>query len=154
MVIRVILLAALLSGCQSFATQTRVTANGGAFTLFPSSLEGVRTSLGDALTAITQQCGGVYEVMALEAVRMADADGAGWYLDLGGEARFGAFRTLIAYECHKPESPLLNDRLTLAAAEPPPAPPAAAAECGITYDCPVGSICEATPCDRGGGSSR
>ena len=145
---RIALLALIAAGCQSYAVQTRSTAHGGAYVLFPASEEVVPATVRDALAAIAWDCGGDYEVTALDLLPDADSRGLPKvYLDLEGRTQSGMFHTQIDYECRAPASKALNVRLASVAAQAGETTPEADApkQCFITYDCPERSVCTPTP---------
>ena len=60
--------AGSMIACESVATMTRVTATGGAYTLYAASENGVQDATRQALDQIADRCGGVFEITALEKV--------------------------------------------------------------------------------------
>jgi hypothetical protein len=150
---RLVLLAVVLMGCESYATRTRGNAGGGAYVL-TISRPGERILAGairGIIDDMQRQCHGSYEVTAIDRTPTPDE---GYYLDANDEVAEGPFRTTISYECGEPQRAELNHRLyTLAGPtlftlghgehffEEP------STECVETWDCPVGKVCEAKPCD-------
>jgi hypothetical protein len=156
MTIRLIALAALLAGCESYAVRTQAAPRGGTYVLVPANLGGVRGTVGDALAGINRDCNGNYEVVSVENVPIERGHpGAdGYYLDAGGEPASGPFRTRIAYDCRTPVNTELNHRLVVIATETsyvqPGAIPAASATdrgCVETYACRPGQVCQARSCN-------
>jgi hypothetical protein len=142
MTARLVVLAAFLAGCiiipSSSVLRTRVTADGGEYTMSANSPEGVAGGIGQALAAISTDCAGTYEVTGVELLPVRNT--AYGYLDTTLQAAWGPFLTGIAYECRPPASAALNQRLqAIAAAAPVPAPPGS--PCLVTNECPPGRVC-------------
>jgi len=142
---KLVLLAVLLAGCQSVAMQTRVTADGGEFTLFPATAEGIPRTVRDTLAGISQRCNGPYEVTSLGLSPVGTGKVSYLYLDLDGHAQIGPFLTVIAYTCRPPVSAVFNDRLAAVAAGTFAAGASAGQEsCRADTDCPAGRVCTLT----------
>src|SRR4051794_39012068 len=108
MTARLALLAIITAGCQSFAVQTRSSANGGAYALFPASVAAAPATTRDALAAMAWDCGGTYEVTSLDLLPDEDSRTFGHvFIDLEGNVQIGAFHTQISYECREPVSKAL-----------------------------------------------
>jgi hypothetical protein len=149
---RILMLAAFLGGCQSYATRTHSSEAGGTYVLSLASASDKAVHATDVIYDMQQEChGSDYEVTSIGTVRADD----GVYLDEGDEPVEGPYRTVIAYECHAARNTELNHRLYVLAGptlqysghgehlvnDPSP-------QCAETWDCPVGQMCEARPCDN------
>jgi len=153
MIHRALLLALLAIGCESYAVRTRSTPSGGAYVLMLArqTKHAVQSTVQDVLGDMIAECNGNYEVVEIHATPADSGDADGIYLDSKDQAVRGPFRTVISYECRRPEQSVLNHRLYLLAApimdarlqrrqgdEP---------GCFETWDCARGAICETRPCD-------
>jgi hypothetical protein len=144
--------AMLAMGCESYAVRTRSTPNGGAYVLMLArqTEQAVQSTTRDVLGDMIAECSGSYEVVDIRAVPADSGDLDGIYLDPSDKPVRGPFRTMISYECRRPEQSALNHRLYLIAApmmdarlqrnggEP---------GCVETWDCARGAICEPKPCE-------
>lgn len=153
-------IALLLSACSLplvhdyGAMRTRVTADGGEYTVYAHEQTDLAYNVRATLSAIARECNGTYEVVGMELLPISPRDVPSYFVALDGSAADGYFHTGIAYECRPPASEALNERLNaLAATAPPdppvpppapPKPPKAPEPCIVTYDCPVGSVCAPT----------
>jgi hypothetical protein len=152
--VRLLLLAALLMGCESYATRTRSSESGGAYvlTLARAGDSAVQSATRDVLGDIQERCRGKFEVVSIEAVPAERDHQAedGVYLDAED-------RTMIAYECRAPLKTDLNHRLYVLAGptlrvdghyQPIAQKVLDEGKCYETWACPVGEVCEAKPCDE------
>jgi hypothetical protein len=159
--VRLLLLAALLMGCESYATRTRSSASGGAYvlTLARAGDAAVQSATRDVLGDIRQQCRGKFEVVSIEAVHAERDHQAedGIYLDAEDHPVSGPYRTMIAYECRAPLKTDLNHRLYVLAGptlrvdghyQPIAQKMLDEGQCYETWACPVGEACEPKPCDE------
>ena len=154
---RLLMLAVLAIGCESYAVRTRSSPNGGAYilNLNRESERAVQSTARDVLGDMIAQCSGSYEVTGIDAVPAESGDPDGLYLDQSDQLVHGPYRTVISYECHEPASTDLNHRLyvlagpslTMAAGHQPLVHEGDENGCLETWDCPVGATCEARPCD-------
>ena len=146
-----LLAAAALAGCSSWAMQTRVTASGGAYTLFANWRDGVPEAASRSLSGIAQACGGPYEIVSLELSPHADNLNV-YFVGLSGGVSFGPFDTTLGYECRAPQNLVLNERVQrIAAAAPAPqvaGPENVMAACEVDNDCDPGLICYENRCRR------
>jgi len=157
MTVRIVLLAALVMGCESYATRTRATPSGGAYllTLASTGDRAVQSAARDVIQDMQAQCHGDYEVTAIEATPL-DHNTKSNYLDATDHVASGLFQTQISYECRTPIKVDLNHRLyglagpTLKTAGHGEglARGSEEKECVETFDCPAGTVCEPKPCAR------
>jgi hypothetical protein len=151
----ILILAALLGGCDSYATRTRSTQAGGSYVLTFATAreETVHSTVRDVIYDVQAQCHGAdYEITSIATV----PGDPGVYLGPDDQPVQGPYRTVISYECHEPRKTDLNHRL-YALAGPSVRPVSSignpentfqepSTECVETWDCPRGQICEARPC--------
>jgi hypothetical protein len=157
MTTRIVLLAFVLVGCESYATRTRATPTGGSYvlSLARSTDDAVQSTARDVIQDIQQQCNGRYEVVSIAAVAVESGED-GFYLDPDDQPAVGPYRTMVSYECHAPGNAALNHRLYLLAG--PSVKMAGHGEhlvrhqddevCYETWDCPPGAVCEPKSCDE------